>query len=113
MVLTIVGLYAESARLLQLAGAMGGLSMAVDIGSLMGGWQSDTLGTIGALIDFAWIFITQIYIPSLSIWDAALAGIQILPRITPPGFAASLIFAAVTNTLAFAGLVAMGCVPPV
>ncbi len=113
VVMTMIGLYSESARLLQLAGAMGGLSMAVDIGSIMGGWQSDILGTLGALIDFAWIFITQIYIPSLSIWDAAFAGIQILPRITPPGFAASLAIAAVTNTLAFAGLLAMGCVPPV
>jgi hypothetical protein len=112
IVLSVLGLYAENGRLLQFAGAVGGLSMDVDLASLLSGWQSDVLGTLGALLDFAWIFITQIYIPALTIWDAALAGVAILPRITPPGFGASLGIAAVTNALAFAGLVASGCIPP-
>lgn len=98
--------------MLQAAGAVAGLGLDADIASVIGGWQSDVLGTIGAVLDFAWVFITQVYIPAMNLFDAALAGIQILPRINPLGFTASLAIAAITNGLAFAGLVTSGCIPP-
>lgn len=87
--------------------------MAVDMQSILEGWGKSPLGFLGALLGFAWTFIVSIYMPALNVWDAALAGLSILPRITPPGFAASLAIAGVTNFLAFAGLAAQGCIPPV